>query len=129
MYLHLTEEEKKKKIENIIESLKNSIVIVEGKKDKESLMNLGINAITISKALSIKEKLTGKIVILTDLDKEGKNLAMLLEQKLKNEKNKIDTETRVKLLLLLETKYVENVFKSYKKIFSNFEVGIWQKFT
>jgi 5S rRNA maturation endonuclease (ribonuclease M5) len=120
MYLHLTEGEKKKKIENIIESLKNSIVIVEGKKDKESLMNLGINAITISKALSIKEKLSGKIVILTDLDKEGKNLAMLLEQKLKNEKNKIDTETRVKLLLLLETKYVENVFKSYKKIFSNF---------
>lgn len=63
-------------IEKIIEN--KSLVIVEGKKDRESLINLGINNVICLKnkpLFEFVENLNEKdIVILTDLDLEGRKL-------------------------------------------------------
>jgi len=131
MYSCLTLEERKKKIDNIIELLKEGYVIVEGKKDKEALMKFGIDAITfdaiilasklekkLDEKLKDEQKLKDvkKIYILTDLDEEGKRKTLFLEQLLKNYNKKIDAQTRVKFLLLLNTKYVENAYTCYMKL-------------
>ncbi len=76
-----------------------SLIIVEGKKDKSALNSLGINnIITISKPLfSIVEDVsskTNKCMILVDLDKEGKKLYAKLKHDLQRHKVKIDDRFR-----------------------------------
>jgi 5S rRNA maturation endonuclease (ribonuclease M5) len=77
---------------NTIEELKESIVIVEGKRDKKALENLGIhNTVPINgkPLIEIVQQIadmgkTGKdIIILTDFDREGRRIASKLELLLK----------------------------------------------
>lgn len=71
-----------KDIMDYIDALKrsNKLIIVEGKKDKEALEQLGLkNIVTLSKTPIFQviediSKITKEVVILTDLDKEGKKL-------------------------------------------------------
>ena len=75
MKINLEKKELLKEINKIIES--NILVIVEGKKDKNALNNLGINNIkTLDRALFkiIESVNENEIILLTDLDKEGRKL-------------------------------------------------------
>lgn len=75
-------------LENLIEELRNSKspIIVEGKKDEKALRSLGITNIhpisrkpiqKFAEEIALKYK---EVIILTDIDKEGKKLlARLLE--------------------------------------------------
>lgn len=66
-------------LEEFLDSI-NEPVIVEGRKDREALVNLGVSNIvqlqSASSHLAVVESLADydRVVILTDLDREGKNL-------------------------------------------------------
>ena len=86
-------------IEEWIKELKkaNKLIIVEGKKDKKALENQGItNIITFSntphfKIEDIQEK---EVIILTDLDAQGKKLFSILRHHLQKRGVKIDDRFR-----------------------------------
>jgi 5S rRNA maturation endonuclease (ribonuclease M5) len=85
--------------------LSNKLIIVEGKKDKEALKKFGIkNVITLKEPLyKICEEITDeKVIILTDLDKEGKRLYSKLKENL--ERNGIKIDDGFRLFLFKETK-------------------------
>ena len=82
---------KLEKFINTIEELKESIVIVEGKKDRKALESLGIhNTVPINgkPLIEIVQQVAGKgtvkVIILTDFDSEGRRIAGKLELLLKN---------------------------------------------
>lgn len=107
-----------------IDRLKSSTVIVEGKRDRESLLKFGINAITFNNAVNKPSSIKGNVIILTDLDEDGDRIASFFESFLSQHDgiNNIDTQFRKKFLFLFNTRRVENVFNAYKK-----EVELWQK--
>jgi 5S rRNA maturation endonuclease (ribonuclease M5) len=81
---------KLEKFINTIEELKECIVIVEGKRDKRALENLGIhNTVPINgKPLieivqQVADMGTVKVIILTDFDREGRRIARKLDLLLK----------------------------------------------
>ena len=85
-------------------------IIVEGKKDKEALMKLGItNIFTIKEPLfKLCENISKKnkeVIILTDLDKEGKRLYSKLKENLERNGVKVDDEFRI--FLFKETKLTQ----------------------
>jgi len=79
-------------IENLRAS--NKLILVEGKNDKAALNELGItNILTVSRTPAYKtvEKIKQKeVIILTDLDKEGKKLYSVLRHQLQKHGIKID---------------------------------------
>lgn len=91
-----------------IEKAKDFFIIVEGKKDKQALIELGFKNIFVinetGKSLYEKieeiESLAGKkkICILTDFDKKGKKLYLLLKSELSQKKVKLDNTFRGRLL-------------------------------
>lgn len=86
-------------IEEWVEGLKNSnkLIIVEGKKDKKALENFGIKNIkflsgSIYKFIeSIREK---EVILLFDLDPEGKRLYSIFNKELSKRGIKIDHKFR-----------------------------------
>ena len=106
-----------KDISSLIKDIKkeNKLVIVEGKKDKKALESLGIKNIkTISKPLfklveEIKEK---EVVILTDLDKEGRKLYSKLKKDLTRNGKKVDDKLRKELFKtkLRQIEGINNLF-------------------
>jgi len=97
--------------ENILQQIKKHkdyLIIVEGKKDKTSLENLNFKNIFVinetSKSLGEKveeiQELVGKgkVCILTDFDKKGKQLHLLLKSKLQEIGVRINTTLRETLL-------------------------------
>ncbi|MEM3373815.1 MAG: toprim domain-containing protein [Candidatus Woesearchaeota archaeon] len=126
----------KEEIINEIEKIKTEdlLIIVEGKKDKKSLINLGIkenNILTIKKdifsftqeinikLLKKKEKNKKEIVILTDLDKEGKKLYSKIKENIEKEHIKVNNKLR-EMLLKSELKQIEGL-NSYLKEIENLE--------
>ncbi len=86
-------------IEEWAEALKksNKFIIVEGKKDKQALEQLGIKKIiTFSNSphFSIENLSEKEVVILTDLDKHGKKLYSILKHNLQARGIKIDKQFR-----------------------------------
>ena len=86
-------------LEDWFESLSkiNKLIIVEGKKDKEVLQMLGCkNIITLSNSLfSTLDKIDSKeVIILTDLDKEGKRFYSITKKTLQRKGVKIDNKFR-----------------------------------
>ena len=89
------------KLEDFISELKNSskLIIVEGKKDKKALGDLGIkNIITLKQPIyKIVEQISKKnkeVIILTDLDKEGKKLYGKLNSELQRFGVNVDKKFR-----------------------------------
>src|SRR3990167_5645230 len=74
----------------------NKLIIVEGKKDKLALENLGINNIlTFSNSPHYScEDINQEVVILTDLDKHGKKLYSIIKKNLQKRGIKIDKKFR-----------------------------------
>src|SRR3989344_3729073 len=90
-----------------LEKIQNKIIIVEGPKDKLALENLGYKKVftLTGKALfEVVESLpnTNEVIILTDLDKKGKELYHKLKVMLTKRKIKVDDSFR--LYLFKETK-------------------------
>ncbi|MFH1592265.1 MAG: toprim domain-containing protein [Candidatus Woesearchaeota archaeon] len=75
----------------------NKLIIVEGKKDKCALENLGINKIVTfsnSSYLSMEEINEKEVIILTDLDNHGKKFYSILRHNLQKRGIKIDRKFR-----------------------------------
>jgi 5S rRNA maturation endonuclease (ribonuclease M5) len=95
--------QKKEEFEGFIERLRKAseekIVLVEGAKDKNALESLGVkNIMTLKKPLyAVVEDIvsSGKdCVILTDLDKKGKEIYARVSSKLKQSGVKVDNRFR-----------------------------------
>jgi len=101
-------------LEDWIEKLRycNKLIIVEGKKDKKALEDLGINnIITFSNTPyfhieNIQEK---EVVILTDLDRYGKKLYSILSKGLQKRKVKIDHKFREFLFKNTRITHIESI--------------------
>lgn len=108
-----------KEMEKMIEKLKESVVIVEGKRDQEALRNIGIDntyaAAGIAEKVCKKMENEKEVVILTDLDRKGNMLAEKLSEYLWSAGVKTDTTTRRKLGRILRVKYFEEMDKKYRK--------------
>ena len=92
---------------------KNLLVIVEGQKDIRALQSLGIiNILSLKKPLyAVVEEIAAKskeVVLLTDLDDEGKKLYHELSRGLQKHGVKIDNRLR-KLLFKTPIRHVEGL--------------------
>lgn len=101
----------------LIEKIKDSniLVIVEGKKDKAALNKLGIiNIVELSKKplFQIAEEIAGsneECIILTDLDKEGKQLYSKLHYDLQKNGVKINNKLREFLFKNTRLRQIEGI--------------------
>ena len=109
-----------KKIDELqvfIENIKNSniLVIVEGKKDKIALQKLGLNnIIELSKKpiFQIVEDIANsndECIILTDLDKEGKQLYSKLNSNLQKNGVKVNNKFREFLFKHTKLRQIEGI--------------------
>lgn len=112
-----------------LEALKDSkkLVIVEGKKDKLALEKLGVKrsiALSRKPVFQFVEEVSSKykeVVILTDLDKEGKRLYHQLKQGLQKHGIKVDNKFRESLFKNTHLSQIEGICSYYKKHQSEFE--------
>lgn len=115
-FMHLSAD----KIEKEIEKAKGNLIVVEGKKDKDALQQLGFTDIFVinetGKSLSETiEEIEGmaaqnknKVCILTDFDKKGKSLYMTLKSKLSERGVKLDNSLRG-MLLKMRISHIEGL--------------------
>ncbi len=104
--------------EKIIEKAKSYLIIVEGKKDKLALEELGFRNIfvlnhsgkSILESIEQIEMLAGKtkICILTDFDKKGRKLYLLVKSELSQKRVHLDNSLR-NLFLKKGVFYIEDV--------------------
>ena len=90
----------------------SKLIIVEGKKDKKVLQDLGCKKIiTISNSLFVTlDKVDSKdVIILTDLDKEGKKLYSTIKKTLQKKGIKIDNKFREFLFKETEISHIEGL--------------------
>ncbi len=98
----------------------DKVIIVEGKKDKEALISLGItNIVTINgplyKFVEDVAEMTNEVVILTDFDKEGRKLYGFLKNNFQRNGVKIDTYFREFLMMNTKLTCIESIEKSFSK--------------
>ena len=114
-------------LEEWIEKLRKShkLIIVEGKKDRKALEELGINSERIftlnkSKALIFvaeeTSKKNNKIILLTDLDKKGKEIYGKLSSELQKNGAEIDNYFREFLFKNTKLRQIEGISTHMKKI-------------
>lgn len=101
----------------LIEKEKDSLVIVEGKKDKKALENLGFSKIIILNrpiyeiAESINEK---RVLLLSDLDKEGKQIYSKLKKEL-SRRGVVVIDSLRNLLFRTDLRQIEGLTNYLKK--------------
>ncbi|MCD6229304.1 MAG: hypothetical protein J7K00_00690 [Candidatus Diapherotrites archaeon] len=120
-----------KKIEKMTELLdeiqgqiaEGASVIVEGRRDKENLMSLGIKGeiITISQSgeswvHTIEKSNITKAIILTDFDRTGERLKERLAQLLYAQGAEADIKTRSKIRSLVGISTFETLYGSVEKL-------------
>jgi len=103
-----------------IEKARQHIIVVEGKKDKSSLQQLGFNKIFVihETGKSLPEKIEqiqeiagkNKVCILTDFDKKGRKLYLLLKSKLQELGVKLDNTLRG-FLLKQRISHIEGLYR------------------
>ena len=106
------------KIEKEIEKAEGSLIVVEGKKDKAALQQLGFTNIFVinetGKSLSETiEEIEGmasqnKVCILTDFDKKGKSLYITLKSKFSERGVRLDNSLR-SMLLKMRISHIEGL--------------------
>ena len=104
-------------IEDWIDELKNSnkTILVEGKKDQIALNNLGINNIITLKQKPIYKVVeeisenSKEVIILTDLDAEGRKLYSKLKYGLQKHGIKIDNKFREFLFKKIKISQIEGI--------------------
>jgi 5S rRNA maturation endonuclease (ribonuclease M5) len=109
------EADKAKLVQNLLQQLREGVVIVEGKHDKEALKAFGIDSFTFYEIASNPSKLSNfagkKIYLLFDNDKGGeeKNRKMVELVKAYAMHSKINDSLAKKLLGLLNCTSIEQV--------------------
>ena len=111
-------EEWKEKLQNT-----EKLIIVEGKKDKEALISLGVKrVITINgplyKFIEDVAEITNEVVILTDFDKEGRQLYGFLKNNFQRNGVKIDRYFREFLMTNTKITCIESIEKTFEKNFT-----------
>jgi len=111
-------EEWKEKLQNT-----EKLIIVEGKKDKEALISLGVKrVITINgplyKFIEDVAEITNEVVILTDFDKEGRQLYGFLKNNFQRNGVKIDRYFREFLMTNTKIICIESIEKTFEKNFT-----------
>ena len=109
---------------SFIEKLKESskLIIVEGQRDKKALEQLGINKIvTLNKEplFKIAENISKEhkdVIILTDLDKKGKQLYGKLNSSLQRLGLRVDNRFRNFLLKKTKLRQIEGIINYLEKI-------------
>ena len=102
-------------LDDFIEKLKHAkLVIVEGKKDKNALESLGVENIFILNGPLYKniEEISNKyqeVVILTDLDIEGRKLFSRLNSRLQERGIKVDNSFREFLFKETKLRQIEGI--------------------
>ncbi len=109
---------KYKTLQRLLRLIENRVVLVEGKRDKKALEELGCRrVITISgRARNVCESLryeTEPIVIATDLDESGNELARMVKEELEGLSLSADDETRIRLSKVLRIKHFENAKRGF----------------
>ena len=111
-------------LRNLIDKIKNSgiLVVVEGKKDKAALEKLGIsNVIELGKKplFQIVEDIASsneECILLTDLDKEGRQIYSKLNSNLQKNGVKVDDKFREFLFRHTKLRQIEGI-DSYLETF------------
>lgn len=104
-------------IYSLIEKQRNMLVIVEGKKDRKALELLGFQRIIIldGPLYEIVENIEErKVILLTDLDKEGKQIYAKLKKDLDKRGVVVDDSLR-NLLFRTEIRQIEGLTSYLKK--------------
>ena len=108
-------------IYRVIERDKDMLVIVEGKKDKKALEEVGFKrVISLNKPFyelveSINEK---RVLVLTDLDKEGKQIYSRLKKDLNKRGVHVDDKLR-NLLFKTELRQIEGLTHYLNKFYKS----------
>lgn len=117
--------EKHKKLGRLLAKMRKGIVLVEGKRDKNAFEKLGIKAVAVSGRIrSACESLDGEkrdVIIATDLDRRGNEMARELTGELERYSIRADNESRVLLARILKMKYFEDVKRRYDEFMEEFE--------
>lgn len=108
-----------------LSSLKNSgkVIIVEGEKDLFALSKLGVcNVVAISRKplYQVIEELPANkgVIILTDLDKEGRKLYNMLKHNLQKQGFKVDNKFREALFKDTNLSHIEGLYNYLSRNFS-----------
>lgn len=116
-------DEKLAEIDKLLERLRGNWIFVEGKRDKSALQELGIREVyTISGNLRLScQRLAergyeGKVIVLTDLDRRGDELATLARDELEGQSVTADIKLREALARALGIRYFEDAKRAYDKI-------------
>lgn len=115
-----------KRFELLIDKLRefDGVIIVEGLRDEVALRKLGVRAevirlsrLPLSEVALIASQYH-EVMILTDLDRKGEELAKKLTQYLEGYKCRVDTETRreLKMIAKKDIKGIEDLYGLYTKI-------------
>ena len=117
--------EKHKKLDRLLAKMRNGVVLVEGKRDKIAFGKLGIEAVTVSGrirgACEILAEEKRDIVIATDLDARGNEMARELTEELERYSIRADNESRVLLARILKMKYFEDVKRRYDEFIEEYD--------
>jgi len=105
--------------------ISNILVIVEGKKDKAALQKLGIsNIMELSKKplFQIVEEIVGsnkECIILTDLDKEGKQIYSKLNSDLQRHGIKVNNKFREFLFKCTKLRQIEGIYTYFENLLNH----------
>ena len=137
MVSQLNDLKRLEKLEELIQELqqlseKGYIIIVEGHRDRKSLRELGITGtieLGTKKSLLIfceeVARMSQKVIVLTDWDKNGEKLALLMESYLRSANTDVNMDIREKIKKLVKKRikdieslntHIENL-KSELKIY------------
>lgn len=111
-----------RKLLSIMEELQNCAkqgmpILIEGKKDEEALRKLGINGnfmkvsgspLKLFEIAEIAAKSSSKIIILTDFDKKGNELAKRLSEDIQRLGSHADLEIRRKIMGITR-RYIKDI--------------------
>jgi 5S rRNA maturation endonuclease (ribonuclease M5) len=120
--------EKLEKLGKLLAELEGRWIFVEGLKDKKALSRLGFaNVLTISGNLRQScERLRGqasKVVVLTDLDRRGDELAIKAREELEACSIRAEIDIRRRLAYLLNIRHFEDAERGYVRLRETAEKG------
>ena len=113
------------KLKSDLESFYDYVIVVEGQKDVNAMQALGFTKVFAihQTSIPIKERVLeiaesmdkrDKLCILTDFDKRGKQLYMLLKSMFQEQGVRLDSTLRG-ILLVAGVSHVEGMYQFYKK--------------
>ncbi len=117
--------EKYKKLTRLLRKMEDSVVLVEGKRDKSALEKLGCTrVITVSGRIrDVCGTLGGEdeVIIATDLDRRGNEMARMAREELEGCSVSADSETRVLLARILKIRYFEDAKRGFDEFMEEVE--------